>query len=50
MRVEGLMAVCCPLCGRFTYMALGKTNVEVTIKKMSSRKITSVIDAIENKA
>jgi hypothetical protein len=31
-----------------TSSAEGKTNVEVTIKKMSSRKMTSVMDAMLN--
>ena len=48
MRVDGLMAVCSLLCGRFTSSADGKTNVEVTMKKISSRKMTSVIDAMLN--
>ena len=48
MRVVGLRAVCCPLWGRLTSMADGKTKVEVTIKKMSSKKMTSVIDAMLN--
>jgi hypothetical protein len=48
MRVVGLIAVCWLLCGRFTSIAEGKTNVEVTMKKMSSKKMTSVIDAMLN--
>ena len=48
MRVEGLIDVCSLLCGRFTSSAEGKTNVDVTRKKMSSRKMTSVIDAMLN--
>ena len=42
------MAVCSELCGRFTSSAVGNTNVLVTMKKMSSRKMTSVIEAIDN--
>ena len=48
MRVDGLMAVCSLLCGRLTSNADGKTNVEVTMKKISSRKMTSVIEAMLN--
>jgi hypothetical protein len=42
-----LSEVVAELSGRFTSRALGKTNVLVTIKNMSSRKITSVIEAME---
>ena len=38
------------LWGRLTSRAVGKTNVDVTMKNMSNRKMTSVIDAIENVA
>lgn len=48
--VLGFSAVCMVLCGRFTSRAVGNTNVLVIIKKMSSRKIISVIEAIENVA
>ena len=48
MRVVGLMAVCSLLCGKFTSTAEGNTNVDVTRKKMSSKKMTSVIDAMLN--
>lgn len=47
MRVEGLRALCSVLCGRLTSRPVGNTKVEVTIKKMSRRNITSVIEAIE---
>ena len=46
--VTAFAAVCSLDCGRFTSRAEGKTKVEVTIKKISSRNMTSVIDAILN--
>ncbi len=42
------MAVCSELLGQVHFKSRRKTNVEVTMKKMSRRKMTSVIDAIEN--
>jgi hypothetical protein len=48
MRVVGLSVVVWLLCGKFTSRADGDTNVEVTMKKISRRNITSVIDAILN--
>ncbi len=44
--MSGFAAVCFCACGKVTLMALGITTVEVTIKKMSSRKMTSVIEAM----
>ena len=48
MREVGLSEVVWLLWGRFTSSAEGDTKVEVTMKKMSSRKMTSVIDAMLN--
>ena len=45
--VTGFTALCSVDCGRFTSSPVGNTKVDVTMKKMSNRKITSVIDAIE---
>ncbi len=42
------MAVCSELCGRFISRAVGNTNVLVTMKKMSRRNMTSVMEAMEN--
>ena len=47
-RVSGLAAVCFLAWGSVTLMAFGMTTVEVTIKKMSSRNMTSVIEAMLN--
>ena len=44
--VNGLAEVCCLPCGNNTLIALGDTTVEVIIKKISNRNMTSVIDAI----
>ena len=44
------MALCSVLWGKESSSPVGKTNVEVTMKNMSSRKMTSVIDAIEKAA
>ena len=49
-RASGLAEVCCLLCGYNTFMALGNTTVDVTIKNISNRNITSVIEAILNVA
>lgn len=49
-RVRGLAEVCCLLCGNNILMALGCTTVEVIIKKMSNKKMTSVIDDMLNEA
>jgi hypothetical protein len=48
--VTGLSVVCSLVCGRFTSIAAGKISVEVTMKKISRRNITSVIDDMENVA
>ena len=45
-RVSGLAAVCFFACGNVTLMAFGMTTVEVTIKKINSRNMTSVMDAM----
>jgi hypothetical protein len=45
-RVSGLADVCCFPCGRSTFIAFGDTTVDVIIKNISSRKMTSVIDAM----
>ena len=44
--VKGFAEVCCFPCGNNTLIALGDTMVDVIIKKISSRKIRSVMDAI----
>ena len=44
--VKGFAEVCCFHCGNNTLIALGDTMVDVIIKKISSRKIRSVMDAI----
>ena len=44
--VSGLADVCCFPCGSNTLIAFGDTTVEVIIKKINSRNITSVMDAI----
>ena len=44
--VKGFAEVCCFPCGSSTLIALGDTMVDVIIKKISSRKIRSVMDAI----
>ncbi len=46
--MRGFFEVCSELCGRLTSIAAGKMSVDVTIKKISRRNITSVIDDIEN--
>ena len=45
--VIGFSEVCSLLCGRLTSMAAGKIRVDVTMKKMSRRNMTSVIDDME---
>jgi hypothetical protein len=45
-RVSGLAEVCCFPCGNSTLIALGDTTVEVIIKKISNKKIRSVMEAI----
>ena len=45
-RVKGLADVCCFPCGSNTLIAFGETTVDVIIKKISNRKMTSVMDAI----
>ena len=42
----GLAAVCFCACGKVSLIAFGTTTVEVTMKKISSRKMTSVIEAM----
>ena len=49
-RVSGLAEVCCLLCGSKILMALGCTTVDVIMKKISSKKMTSVIDDMLNAA
>ena len=44
--VKGLADVCCFPCGSNTLIAFGETTVDVIIKKISNRKMTSVMDAI----
>jgi hypothetical protein len=44
--VKGFAEVCCFPCGNNTLIALGDTMVDVIIKKISSRKIRSVMDAM----
>jgi len=41
-----LAEVCCLPCGNRTLMALGDTTVEVIIKNISNRKMTSVMEAM----
>ena len=48
--VSGFAEVCCFPCGRSTLMALGDTMVDVIMKKMSNRKMMSVIEAMLNVA
>ena len=43
---KGLADVCCFPCGSNTLIAFGETTVDVIIKKISNRKMTSVMDAI----
>lgn len=45
--VTGFVEVCSLLWGRLTSMAAGNMIVDVTMKKMSRRNITSVIDDME---
>jgi len=44
--VSGLAEVCCLPCGNNTLIALGDTTVEVIIKNISNRNMTSVMEAI----
>ena len=44
--VSGLADVCCFPCGSNTLIAFGDTTVDVIMKKINSRNITSVMDAI----
>ena len=44
--VSGLAEVCCLPCGNSTLIALGDTTVEVIIKNISNRNMTSVMEAI----
>ena len=45
--VCGFSIVCSVLCGRFTSSADGIMSVDVIIKNMSSRNMTSAMDDIE---
>ena len=45
-RVMGFACACCCDLGNNTCMALGTTMVDVIMKKISNRNITSVIDAM----
>jgi hypothetical protein len=47
MRAIGCVWTLSLPCGRFTFIALGTTMVDVSIKKINSRKMMSVIDDIE---